>query len=77
MSDAMIGCWDAKYTYVSWRPITASFSAALDEVKDARVFGGIHFRTACRVGQALGESVGEYVLKHSLRPLDGWGQCKR
>jgi len=24
MSDAMIGCWEAKYTYVSWRPITAS-----------------------------------------------------
>src|SRR5262249_28777212 len=25
-----------------------SFSAASDEVNDARVFGGIHFRTACR-----------------------------
>ena len=23
MADAMIGCWDSKYTYSSWRPITA------------------------------------------------------
>ncbi len=23
MADAIIGCWDAKYTYSSWRPITA------------------------------------------------------
>lgn len=30
MSDAMIGCWDAKYTYVSWRPITAIQLAGTD-----------------------------------------------
>lgn len=145
MSDAMIGCWDAKYTYVSWRPITAitladtdgnpdtapdpawtpllvtppfpeypsahscasgaaarvlshyfgentsitvtsdalpgqtrsfpSFAAALDEVADARVFGGIHFRTACKAGQALGDSVGEYLVKHALRRIDGRDWC--
>lgn len=139
MSDAIIGCWDAKYTYASWRPITAirladtdgnpdtqvdptwtpllvtppfpgypsahscasgaavrvlshyfgektaisvtndalpgqmrtfpTFSAALDEVANARVFGGIHFRTDCNAGQTLGSSVGEYVLKHSLRRI--------
>lgn len=142
MSDAMIGCWDAKYTFVSWRPVTAipladadgnpdtapdptwtpllvtppfpgypsahscasgaaawvlahhfgnntaitvsndalpgqtrsfeSFSAALAEVVDARVFGGIHYRTDCEAAQALGESVAEYVIKHSLRPIDRW-----
>lgn len=140
MSDAMIGCWDAKYTYVTWRPITAiqladtdgnpdtladptwtpllvtppfpgypsahscassaaarvlsryfgeataitvtndalpgevrsfpNFSAALEEIVNARVFGGIHFRTDCDAGQTLGNSVGEYVIRHSLRPLD-------
>ena len=142
MSDAMIGCWDAKYTYDSWRPITAivladtdgnpdtasdpawtplivtppfpeypsahscasgaaarvlshhfgedtpitvtndalpgqtrsfpSFSAALDEVVDARVFGGIHFRHSCKVGQALGDDVGKYVVEHSVRRMEGW-----
>jgi hypothetical protein len=138
MGDAAIGCWDAKYTYTFWRPITAvqfagadgnpmtdpdpawapliatppfpeytsahscvssaaghilaeyfgdrtpvtvtssnmpgvtrsfaSFSAALDEVKDARVFGGIHFRSACNDGQALGNAVAEYILRHALLP---------
>ena len=141
MSDSIIGCWDAKYTYVSWRPITAiqladtdgnpetladptwtpllvtppfpgypsahscasgaaaavlshyfgdttaitvtndalpgqirsfgSFSAALEEVKNARVFGGIHFRTDCNAGQALGNAVGKYIVKHSLRRIYG------
>ena len=143
MSDAMIGCWDAKYTYANWRPITAivladtdgnpdtasdpnwtplivtppfpefpsahscasgaaarvlsryfgedtpitvtndalpgqarsfpSFSAALDEVVDARVFGGIHFRHSCEAGQALGDVIGKYVLEHSMRRIDSWG----
>ncbi len=141
MADAIIGCWDAKYTYSSWRPITAiqlgdtdgndstspdsawtplittppfpeypsahscasgapgrilsqtfgeetsfsvvsnaipgvtrqfhSFSAALQEVMNARVFGGIHFRTACVDGTALGISVGDYVMTHALVPLRG------
>jgi hypothetical protein len=136
MADAIVGCWDAKYTYSSWRPITAiqlgdtdgndntipdgawtplittpafpeypsahscvsgaatqilsqtfgeetsfnvgsnampgvtrrftNFSAALEEIRNARVFGGIHFRTACVDGTALGISVGDYVMAHVL-----------
>lgn len=143
MADAMIGCWDSKYLYSSWRPITAiqladtdgndatiadpdwtplivtppfpeypsahscasgaagrilsqtfgeetsfsvlssampgvtrqfhSFSAALQEVMNARVFGGIHFRTATVDGTALGLSVGDYVMTHALVPLHGEG----
>jgi hypothetical protein len=49
----------------------SSFSAALDEVKNARVFGGIHFRTACDDGQALGSAVGDYILGHALLPVHG------
>jgi hypothetical protein len=141
LADAIIGCWDAKYTYSSWRPVTAiqlagtdpnpdttadpnwtpllvtppfpeypsahscvsgaatrilsnyfgentafsvtsdgmpgviryfsGFSAALEEIKNARVFGGIHFRTACNDGQALGEAVGGYILANSLVPIHG------
>ena len=143
LADAIIGCWDAKYTYDSWRPITAirladtdgnpdttadtawtpfvvtppfpeypsahscvssaagrilaayfgehagfsvtsdgmptvvryfsSFSDALDEVKNARVFGGIHFRTACDDGQGLGNAVGDYVLRNALLRVHGLG----
>ena len=141
LADAVIGCWDAKYTYSFWRPVTAiplagsdgnpattadptwtplivtppfpeypsahscvsgaaarilagyfgedaqfsvasdgmpgvvryfsSFSSALDEVKNARVFGGIHFRTACNVGQTLGSAVGDYIVGHALLPIHG------
>ena len=140
VADAAIGCWDAKYTYVLWRPVTAipeaaedgndrttadptwtplfatpahpeypsahscnstaaavvladafgdktrfttesdgmagvtrsfrSFSSALEEVKNARVFAGIHFRSATNDGQVLGESVARYVLEHAARRID-------
>jgi membrane-associated phospholipid phosphatase len=141
IADAVIACWDAKYYYVFWRPITAislaatdgnpdtiddptwtplivtpphpeypsghstvssaaatvlsnyfgentsfsvdsdvmlgvvrsftSFSAAVDEVTNARVFAGIHFRTACNDGRAIGAAVASYVLANSLRPVNG------
>lgn len=141
MADGVIACWDAKYHYVAWRPVTAipventignggiihnanddtwmplfatpahpeypsahssisgaavtvlaaifgdrtgitidndlmlgvtrsfrSFSQALNEVKDARVFAGIHFRFSCDDGTALGNDVGSYVLENALLP---------
>jgi len=143
MADAGIGCWDAKYTYHFWRPITAirladtdgnpdtaadptfnalfatpghpdypsghscvsgaagrvladyfgdnteitvgsdsptmvgvfrhfsSFTATMDEIKNARVFAGIHFRTACDDGQTLGTNVANYAINHSLVRLNG------
>ena len=150
MGDAAIICWDAKYRYVLWRPITAvregsldpdptwrpwiesfpaaspsgvtpahpefpsghstlsgaaaailagalgdntpftidsevrpgtrafpSFSAALAEIHDARVFAGIHWRTACRVGSAMGEALAAYVSSHALRERDGDDEERR
>ena len=135
LSDALIACWDSKYRYVFWRPITAiragqapaespwvpwldffpagtpphpeypsahstmsgaaafilaaafgektafsltsevrptprsfsSFSEATAEIADARVFGGIHFRTSCVRANDLGGKVAEYVSKHAMR----------
>jgi hypothetical protein len=137
IADAAIGCWEAKYTYVFWRPITAipeaaadgnaattadptwaplfatpahpeypsghsclssaagvvladafgdhtrftvesdalpgitrsfrSFSSALEEVANARIFAGIHFRSATDDGQVLGESVAQYVLEQAAQ----------
>jgi membrane-associated phospholipid phosphatase len=141
MTDATIACWDAKYFYVFWRPVTAipladtddnpatiadlswtpllvtpahpeypsahstisgagatvladyfgedtsfsvksdvllgvvrsfpSFSAALDEITDARVFAGIHFRSACNDGQATGIAVANYILDNAFQPVRG------
>ena len=139
IADAAIACFEAKYTYVSWRPVTAiplaatdgnprttedpawmplfatpahpeypsahsclsaaaagvlanrfgdrthfsmesdqmpgvvrsfkSFSSALEEVKNARIVAGIHFRSATDDGQTLGASVAEYVLDHAAQPV--------
>jgi hypothetical protein len=141
MADAAIGCWDAKYRYTFWRPITAiplaatdgnpataadaawtplfatpnhpeypsghsclsgaagrilsnyfgegsafsvtsdspamagvvrsftSFTSSTDEVKNARVFAGIHFRSACDDGQTLGALVADEVQAHAFLPL--------
>jgi hypothetical protein len=138
MADAVIACWDSKYRYSFWRPITAiregltpadadptwepwldffppgtpafpefpsahasisgsaafilaatfgnntsftvtsesrpgtrsfsSFSSAVSEIADARVFGGIHFRTSCDLGNTLGRNVANFVVRHALRP---------
>jgi len=149
MADAAIACWDGKYRYVFWRPITAirngdvdnnpatdrdstwqpfldshpvaayrgtpahpeypsghstvsgaaafilgdafgedthfavtsealpgatrkfsSFSQATAEIADARVFGGIHYRSSCVRGNALGRAVAAYVSTHALGNRD-------
>ena len=137
MADAGIACWDGKYRYVFWRPITAirtgltpadadptwvpwldffatgtpphpeypsghstvsgsaafilaaafgenaafsvtsdarpgtrafsSFADAVAEIADARVFGGIHFRTSCVRANTLGRAVADYVSRHAMR----------
>jgi hypothetical protein len=46
------------------------FSDALKEIIDARVWGGIHFRTADTQGAALGNKVAHYLKKHYFQPLD-------
>jgi hypothetical protein len=43
------------------------FSDALKEVIDARVWGGIHFRTADVQGAVLGKKVAQYLKKHYFR----------
>ena len=40
------------------------FSDALEEIVDARVWGGIHFRTADEQGAELGKKVARYVRKN-------------
>lgn len=140
MADAAIACWDTKYRYAFWRPITAiregltpsdaapmwepwldffnsgtpahpeypsahasisgsaafvpastfgdntsftvtsesrpgtrsfsSFSSAVSEIADARIFGGIHFRTSCVRGNTLGSNVANFLSTHAMRALD-------
>jgi hypothetical protein len=142
-ADASIVCWDAKYRFNFWRPITAihqgdgdgndrtagdpgwaplfptpphpdylsghsvnssamatvlkrvfgdrqewpivatsstnpgferhweSLGEAVEEVIDARIFSGIHYRSADEDGARVGRAVGRYVLSHQLRGRNG------
>lgn len=45
----------------------STFSAGVDEVIDARVYSGIHFRTADVAGARLGRQVAQFVLTHALK----------
>ncbi len=142
-ADAIIACWDTKFTYNFWRPVTAiraadtdgnratdadptwtpfvvtppfpeyvsghacfagaakavlerffgrasdknialtsatlpgvtrtytSFRQIADEIDDARVWGGIHFRFSQELGRKLGKKVGRFGLTHHLRRVHG------
>jgi hypothetical protein len=49
----------------------SSFKQITDDISDARVYGGIHFRTDQEAGEDLGKAVGKTVYKHNLRPVHG------
>jgi hypothetical protein len=40
-------------------------------VDDARIFAGLHYRTACVRGGALGMKVAKYVSRHYFQPVNG------
>ena len=42
----------------------------MKEIIDARVWGGIHFRTADVQGAVLGKKVAHYLEKHYFLPPD-------
>jgi hypothetical protein len=46
------------------------FSQALEDVKNARIFAGIHFRTATEAGTTLGAGVADYVIEHLFQKVD-------
>ena len=46
-----------------------TFAQITDDISDARVYGGIHFRFDQTAGARLGRAVGTSVYKHNLRPV--------
>ena len=48
-----------------------SFRQITDDISDARVYGGIHFRTDQTAGARLGRAVGSAVYKNNLRAMHG------
>jgi PAP2 superfamily len=55
-----------------------SFSQITDDISDARIYGGIHFRFDQAAGARLGKAVGKAVYKNNLRAVndhDGDDDC--
>jgi PAP2 superfamily protein len=47
----------------------SSFTQITDDISDARVYGGIHFRTDQEAGADLGRAIGTAVYKNNLRSV--------
>jgi hypothetical protein len=46
-----------------------TFDQITDDISDARVYGGIHFRTDQVAGERLGKAIGKAVYKNNLRRM--------
>ena len=55
---------DVVLHYTSWKQIT-------DDIDDARIYGGVHYRFDQEEAARQGQRVGRYVLRHWLRPVHG------
>jgi hypothetical protein len=70
------GSYDIAFTTTSGAPFAGivrsftSLSQAVEENADSRVFAGIHFRTACRDGIRQGHHIGQFVVRHYLKPVN-------
>lgn len=47
----------------------AEFKRIVEDIDDARVFGGIHYRFDQDLGAQQGRSVGAYIFKNNLKPI--------
>jgi len=41
----------------------------VDEVSDARIWAGLHYRFSTRVGRDMGRRIGEYVVNNVMQPV--------
>jgi hypothetical protein len=46
-----------------------SFSQALQDALDARVYGGMHFRNSTHKGAIIGKQVSHFATRHFFRPV--------
>ena len=49
----------------------STLDEGMAEVIDARIYSGIHFRTADEVGARMGRQIAHFVMTHALRPKAG------
>jgi hypothetical protein len=57
--------------------VNENIGSIVDDVHDARVYGGIHFRYDQTAGERLGKDVAKYNSKNYFRPVDsGDSDCE-
>ena len=72
---SVLGSDQANFSFTSGKPFEGltrsftSFSQAARESADSRVYAGIHFRSACEDGLALGRKVGQRTATMYLQPV--------
>ena len=54
---------DVVLHYTNWKQIT-------DDIDDARVYGGVHYRFDQEAGAHQGRRLGAHILRNALRPVD-------
>ena len=47
-----------------------NMTALADEVANARIWSGFHYRSSTRVGTRMGFEIGEYVAKSVMQPVE-------
>ena len=52
------------------------FSDGVDEVIDARIYSGFHYRNSDETGAKLGRKVARFVVNHALREVAATGHDK-
>jgi hypothetical protein len=45
-----------------------NLAALADEIANARIWAGFHYRFSTRVGTDMGRKIGEYVVKSVMQP---------
>jgi hypothetical protein len=48
-----------------------SFSSAVQQVREARIWAGFHYRFSCEDGAAMGSAIGRYVVANVAQPVNG------
>jgi hypothetical protein len=58
----------------TWVRFYPNFSAAIDEVALARVYAGIHFRTACEDAVSTSSGIATYIMENLMWRIHGEGE---
>jgi hypothetical protein len=45
-------------------------SALAEEISNARIWAGFHYRFSSRVGTDMGRKIGQYIAQHAMQPTN-------